>query len=144
MIDRLALIEDVGRDSSSSQECKVAGCFKTTRDKPWCSDHIHTDSPYALRIIADLEKRELEVKEVTRRSSVKRGGFLVSEATRWLHEQPFTVGGLSRIMHVQSKVAEAVLKHVVRHGVGKRCSIRGKYAVSLIVKTLGRTYSGDD
>ena len=135
VIDRLAQLERPG--SATSQTCVVFGCTDATRDKPWCPAHTHTTSPYALRIIADMAARAKEIEDITKDRCVKRDGFLVQEATRWLNEQPFTVGGLSRIMHIKSKVAESILRHLVRRGVGNRCAIRGKYAVSLIVKTPG-------
>lgn len=137
ILDRIAL-QDEKTGGNGTRVCEVGGCLKATRQgKPWCQDHTHTHSPEALRIAHELEQRRREIERIKKKQGVSANGFLVREATRVITATATTAPGLARDLGIPSAVAEAVLRHLVRVGVGKRRSIRGKYAVSLNVKAPG-------
>jgi hypothetical protein len=137
ILDRIAL-QDEKTGGNGTRVCEVGGCLKATRQgKPWCQDHTHIHSPEAQRITRELAQREWEIERIKKKLGVVADGFLVREARRVLSSTASTAPGLARDLSIPSTVAEAILRHLVRAGVGKRRSIRGKYAVSLNVKAPG-------
>lgn len=118
-----------------SAECTVDGCMKSTRDqKPWCPDHVRDHDPNALRILADMKRRDKEVDAIKKKGKVING-VLVAEAIMIFKEQAHTVPGLSRQLKLTHDTIGTLVKFMFHRKMIRVVRIvRGKNTYALVTR----------
>lgn len=121
----------IGRGGPSY--CRVESCIAVTREgKPYCSDHIE-HSPYVMRLIQEIDRRELESALLDRGEEIPLNGSLVVEAITLLHSGGYTAARLARMLDIEPDAALSLIKLMSRKGITKMGKTeRGSTTVSLV------------
>ena len=107
------------RDTRSNPE-RCVTCGKATRfGKERCIDHIH-ETAYAVRLVEEMERREVEVRKLNMGHYLDEDSHLVAEARAILWEKRVvTAPGLTRVMDLTHEQAERLFRSLSKHGIAE-------------------------
>jgi hypothetical protein len=115
------------------ESCTYLGCFAKTREgKPFCIDHV-LHHPYAMKIIADIEARELELAGIADGQPVNVEGPLALDVLAYLREVcSATVERIARERGYTHTAAERIVealagRDLVKTGRTTRGSVFAQY-----------------